>query len=197
MGGSIWVHILSPIPVPPGPWCLVPTSCPGISFVLAYESLLDLLVLSSIPVGPLRMCHGPWIMELSQKRLQDIHATLLFLWLLGTWNSSAAPAPAEAQGALWAHLRHHLPRHILKSVFPRVLSFSRVLFWAWDICLLLSDSIDISEGCCVPRFFFHWISDINPYIPHFISNTFSFYLPPPSLEIHSLFRQLLIHHAIF
>lgn len=100
------------------------------------------------------MHHGPGIMELSQKRLQDIHATLLFLCLWGTWNSSAAPAPSGAQGALWGHLRHHLPRHILKSVFPRVLPFSRVLSWAWDTCLLLSDSIDISEGCCVPRFFF-------------------------------------------
>lgn len=73
----------------------------GISFVLIYESLSDLLVLSFVPVGPLRVCHGPWIMQkLSQKHLQDIHATLLFLCLLGAWNCSAAPLPAGAQGDL-------------------------------------------------------------------------------------------------
>lgn len=93
-GYSSSAHII----VPPGPWCVVPTSCTQISCVLIYKSPSGPLVLSLIPVGPLRTYNGSWIMErLSQIHLQDTHAALVtFRSFFGIWNPSAAPAPAGA-----------------------------------------------------------------------------------------------------
>lgn len=120
---------LAHIHIPPGPWCLVPTSCPGISFVLIYKSPSGPLVLSSIPVRPLRTCSGPRITEkLSQTHLQDIHAAFLFLCLSGHMESFCCSCTSwSLREALWGHLRHHLPKHTLRSLFPRVLPFSTVL----------------------------------------------------------------------